>query len=100
MLQKTSAVLTLVAAGAGLSLNGAALFTYLGAEGESQLETSRANDRALDFNRASLGFHAAALVSASAFTISSLWPDQTASVQPNASARALDGATLQLTTRF
>lgn len=99
-LQTTSGILTLVAAGVGVSLNGAALFTYLGAEGESQVETSRANDRAHDFNRASLGFHAAALISASAFTISSLWPGQSASVQASASARTPDGATLRITTRF
>ncbi len=99
-LQTTSGLLTLVAAGTGLALNGAALFTYLDAEGKSQLETSRANDRASDFNRASLGFHAAALISASAFTISSLWPNQSASIQPTGSAAAPTGATLQLRARF
>jgi hypothetical protein len=99
-LQAASGLLALMAAGAGLSLNGAALFTYLDAEGKSQLETSRANDRASDFNRASLGFHTAALISASAFTISSLWPNQSANVRPAGGATTWNGATLEITTRF
>ncbi|HEX6277921.1 MAG TPA: caspase family protein [Polyangiaceae bacterium] len=78
-----SGVTALVGIGAGLTLNGLALGTYLSSSDESQVRTEELNRRTKAFNYAAAGCYAGAAVAAGVWGLASFWPEGSIGVAPS-----------------
>jgi hypothetical protein len=88
-IRTASGVTALVGVGAGLTLNGLALGTYLSSSDESQVRTEELNRRTATYNYAALGCYAGAAVAAGVWSWATFWPEGSISVAPSGSTTAL-----------
>ena len=88
-IRTASGVTALVGIGAGLTLNGLALGTYLSSSDESQVRTEELNQRTKTLNYAAAGCYAGAAIAAGVWSVASFWPEGSISVAPSAGKTAL-----------